>query len=224
MNPFTQKFAELPPTIPVFPLTGVLLLPGGTLPLNIFEPRYIAMVNNALATDRLIGMIQPLDFENGAHQSRPALQPVGCAGRITTFSETDDGRYEISLTGLCRFRVVEEMAATTSYRRVSADWSPYQADYELSPGCCDSLCKDKLKNLLKEYFHINGLSCEWDRIDEAPKEKLLTCLSMICPFEPREKQALLEAPTLQDRMEVLFSLLEFSVASHSKSAAHSTQH
>ncbi|MCD8498146.1 MAG: LON peptidase substrate-binding domain-containing protein [Alphaproteobacteria bacterium] len=169
MNPFTQKFEDLPPTLPVFPLTGVLLLPGGTLPLNIFEPRYLEMVSSALATDRLIGMIQLRDFENGRHQQKPDLQAVGCAGRITEFRETEDGRYEISLTGICRFRVAEELSVTTLHRRVKTDWTPYKNDFE-EESCEGCLCKDKLKSLLKEYFQINGLSCEWERIDERPRK------------------------------------------------------
>jgi hypothetical protein len=224
MNPFTQTFEDLPPTLPVFPLNGVLLLPGGTLPLNIFEPRYLEMVNDALAGDRLIGMIQPRDFENGRYQQKPDLQSVGCAGRITEFSETEDGRYEISLIGLCRFSIAEELAVTTHYRLVKPDWTPYRADYDPPPGCCEGMCKDRLKDLLKEYFQLNGMNCEWTRIDEAPKEKLLTCLSMICPFGAREKQALLEAPTIKDRAELFLKLLEFAVADSSRSESGTTHH
>ena len=224
MNPFTQKFEDLPPAIPVFPLTGVLLLPGGNLPLNIFEPRYLEMVNDALSSDRLIGMIQPLDLENGRLQQKPDLQTVGCAGRITEFRETEDGRYEIALEGLCRFRVVEELPVTTAYRRIRADWSAYRLDYETDPCGCNGMCKDKLKNLLKDYFQINGLSCEWARIDEAPKERLLTCLSMICPFGAREKQALLEAAGIKERAELLIKLLEFAVTHHTQTGTGSLPH
>lgn len=222
MGPFTPKFEDLPSSLPVFPLTGVLLLPGGNLPLNIFEPRYLQMVDDALASGRLIGMIQPKDLDHGRHQQRPDLQAVGCAGRITSFQETSDGRYGITLTGVCRFVIAQELPATTLYRRVVADWSSYVADYE--PETCDDMCRQKLKSLLKEYFDMNGLSCEWAHIDEAPKEKLLTCLSMICPFEPREKQALLEAPDSKTRAELLFQLLEFAIAGAHKTGGGTTQH
>lgn len=220
MTPFTPKFEDLPPSLPVFPLVGVLLLPGGTLPLNIFEPRYLQLVDGALASGRLIGMIQPKDFDNGIHQQKPELQAVGCAGRITEFQETEDGRYTISLTGICRFRIAEELSVTTLYRRVKPDWSAYQEDY--APMLCEDFCKDKLKPLLKEYFEMQGMSCEWDKVDEAPKERLVRCLSMICPFGPREKQALLESATHAERGDLLLRLLEFTVGA--KSAAQTTRH
>lgn len=220
MSPFTPKFEDLPPSIPVFPLTGVLLLPGGILPLNIFEPRYLQMVDSALASDRLIGMIQPKDLDNGINQQRPELQIVGCAGRITEFQETEDGRYIISLTGICRFRVSEELSTTTQYRRVKSDWAPYRDDY--SDMVCEEFCKEKLKPLLQQYFAQQGMSCEWDQVDEAPKERLVRCLSMICPFGAREKQALLEANTHAERGDLLLRLLEFAVGA--KTAGQTTRH
>ena len=223
MNPFTPKFKDLPPKLPVFPLNGVLLLPGGTLPLNIFEPRYIAMIDDALAAPgRLIGMIQPADFEPGGTHKAPALQKIGCAGRISELHETADGRYEITLTGICRFNVDEELSVTTLYRQVRPEWGGFEAD--TIPYECDELCKDRLKDLLKDYFQVQGMSCDWSKVDEAPKEKLLTCLSMICPFEPSEKQALLEAATPQARAEILFKLLEFSVAGSRKPSDGATRH
>jgi hypothetical protein len=222
MNPFTPKFADMPPTIPVFPLTGVLLLPGGSLPLNIFEPRYLQMVADALSSpSRLIGMIQPRDFGQGT-QPRPDLQDIGCAGRITSFEETEDGRYLITLSGVCRFRLKEELGVTTPYRQITADWSGFSADFE--EASCDHICKDKLKSLLKAYFEQQGMSCEWSKVDEAPKERLVRCLSMICPFGPAEKQALLEAETQEKRADLLFQLLEFSLASAPKSEDGATRH
>lgn len=223
MNPFTPKFTDLPPTLPVFPLNGVLLLPGGSLPLNIFEPRYIAMIDAALAAPgRLIGMIQPADFEYGSSQKAPALQKIGCAGRISELHETPDGRYEITLSGICRFKVDEELSVTTAYRQVRPDWRGFEADS--IPHECEGLCKDRLKDLLKDYFQVQGMNCDWSKVDEAPKEKLLTCLSMICPFEPSEKQALLEAPSLAARADILFKLLEFAVAGNRKPGDGATRH
>jgi Lon protease-like protein len=183
------------------------LLPRGRLPLNIFERRYLAMFDDALASDRLIGMIQPVDRQ--PPEPSPALFPIGCAGRIVAFSETGDGRYLVTLDGTARFRVVEEMPVHRGYRRVVADWTPYAAD--LNEEDC-ALNRPRLLDLLQAYFRQQGLSANWDAIENAPDEKLLTSLAMICPFEPNEKQALLEAGCLSDRAQLMMAMLEIAIA------------
>ena len=200
--------APLSNTIPIFPLTGVLLLPRGVLPLNIFEPRYLNMVNDALASDRLIGMIQPRD--PGSQAKVPAVYDVGCAGRISSFEETDDGRYLIALKGVSRFTIAEELQTTRGYRRVQADWSAFPGD-QVDP---DPIAFDRQRFLtgLVGFFERNGLQANWDAVKETPDERLITSLAMICPFEPPEKQALLEAPTLAERADMMTALLEMSAA------------
>ena len=207
-TPFHPRFEELGPTLPVFPLTGVLLLPRGLLPLNIFETRYIAMVDDALSSDRMIGMVQPVDPHCRAHA--PEIYRLGCAGRITSFEETDDGRYLITLCGVCRFRIAEELEKTRGYRRVSADWSCFPDDLGEPPDL-PVLDRDRLDRALGAYFERHGISANWQAIAQTPDERLITSLSMICPFEPPEKQALLEAPTLAGRAELLLSLIEMAV-------------
>lgn len=194
----SYSFESLPGEIPIFPLTGVLLLPRGQLPLNIFEPRYIAMVDDALRTDRLIGMLQPR--EDGS------LYSVGCAGKIVNFNETSDGRYEIVLSGVCRFRIAEELAQVNGYRRVRADWSTFEHD--MKPMDCLDMDRPRLKLLLKNYFEQQGLTCSWDAVDLAGDEKLITSLAMICPFDEKEKQALLEAGCCKERAKLFMTLLE----------------
>lgn len=200
--------AGLPPTIPVFPLTGVLLLPRGRLPLNIFEPRYLAMTEDAMASGhRLIGMIQPTEPEKDGKP--PPLFPSGCAGRITSFSETEDGRYLITLAGLCRFSVVEEIATVRGYRRVTADFARWQAD--LRSESAAGVDRKRLLELLKAYFAASGISADWEAISTTPDERLVTMLAMICPFAPQEKQALLEAPTLAERCKLMSALMEMAI-------------
>jgi len=202
---------ELPATLPVFPLAGVLLLPRGRLPLNIFEKRYLAMFDDALAGDRIIGMIQP--SEPGA-DAAPPLYPVGCAGRITQFSETEDGRYMATLAGVARFRIVGELPMLHGYRRVTADWTPYAADLK-TQGC--SVDRTRLVALLQDYFRKHGLSANWEAIENTPDERLLTSLAMICPFDACEKQALLEADCLADRAKIMMTLLEIAIAGQGES-------
>lgn len=206
-NPFDPTHDQLPETIPVFPLTGVLLLPQGKLPLNIFEPRYLNMVQDALATNRLIGMIQPQGSAPG--QGPPALYRTGCAGRITSFSETDDGRFLITLTGVSRFHIVSELATTRGYRRVVADWSDFASD--LSPSGDSDLDRERLDRSLRIYFKQQGISANWDSISQAPLDRLVTSLAMICPFDAPEKQALLEIPDLDGRARLLLALVEMAV-------------
>jgi Lon protease-like protein len=204
---------DLPRELPVFPLAGVLLLPRGRLPLNIFEKRYLAMFDDAIGGDRLIGMIQPSDA--GADNVGPPLYSVGCAGRITSFSETGDGRYLVALDGVARFRVVEELGLRRGYRRVMADWSAYAADLGDDAGAVD---RHRLTELLQAYFRQQQLSANWEAIGQAPDETLVTSLAMICPFEPPEKQALLEADCLSDRAKLMMSLLEIAIAGHGAGA------
>jgi Lon protease-like protein len=193
-----QKFDDLPGELPIFPLGGVLLLPRGQLPLNIFEPRYVAMVDTAMASHRLIGMVQTKD--DGS------IYTVGCAGRITSYNETADGRYEIVLTGICRFRFDEELSQINGYRRVKPQWGDYAKDMQ-SMTCLD-IDRGKLRKLLKDYFEKQGLTCSWDAVDQASDEKLMTTLAMICPFDAKEKQALLETPCCKDRAKLFITLLE----------------
>jgi Lon protease-like protein len=204
-NPYAPDFNDLPETLAIFPLPGVLLLPSGQLPLNIFEPRYLKMVEDALAGNRMIGMIQP----RGDEPLKPPIYDVGCAGKITDFSETKDGRYLITLTGICRFRVAKELDAVTPYRQIKADWMPYDKDLDVA--ACLDLNREKLHGLLQSYFMDQGLNCDWKMIEGASDGKLITCLSMICPFEAKEKQMLLEAPCCKTRAETFVTMLEMAV-------------
>lgn len=204
-----ENLAELPAAIPVFPLSGVLLLPGGPLPLNIFEKRYLAMVDDALRGSRLIAMVQPQEEEGGT------LFSTGCAGRISAFEETGDGRYLITLTGVCRFRIAQELPPQNGYRRIVPDWTPYEKD--LRPESCIDLDRERLKTLLGDYFSMNHLSCDWDAIDGADDYRLITCLSMICPLEAKEKQALLEAECCRARAALFITMLEMAVRKGSSS-------
>lgn len=193
----------LPSRFPVFPLAGAILLPGGNLPLNIFEQRYLQMTRDAMRTDRVIGMIQP---SGNGRTAKPELYPVGCAGRITSFTETDDGRYLITLSGVCRYDVVEELTVSTPYRQVIASFARWQADLA-PPPVCDSL-RPHLLEALKGYFDVYDISADWAQIKAAPLAGLITSLAMICPFEPSEKQALLEAPDPEQRANVLIALMQ----------------
>lgn len=200
--------AALPATIPVFPLPGVLLLPRGRLPLNIFEPRYLAMTEDALGAGRLIGMIQPRRPDDQA--AVPELYGIGCAGRISQFAETDDGRFLITLTGVCRFAVAEELATTRGYRRVVADWERFAAD--LAGGDAAGIDRERLMDRLRRYFDALGVAADWSAIKATPDERLVTTLAMICPFKPSEKQALLEADSVAARTDMLLALLDMASA------------
>ncbi len=206
----TYNFAnEISEIIPVFPLTGALLLPGGQLPLNIFEPRYLEMVNDALRGDKLIGMIQPeLNVEPDENGVSP-LSKVGCIGRISTFQETGDGRLHISLSGVCRFSVTEEISVNTSYRQCKIEI--IESDLaELSDG--DDVDRDAVLLAFKNYLNANNMDADWDTVDKADTETLITALCMMSPYDPVEKQALLEAPTLKDRADTLIAISEFHLA------------
>jgi Lon protease-like protein len=209
MSLLNPTLADLPTDFAIFPLPGALLLPHGKLPLNIFEPRYLAMVDDSLAQGRMFGMIQP-----NVHAPRapngPSLYQIGCLGRLSHFSETDDGRYLITLTGVSRFRVLEELPIRHGYRRVSADFSPFKTD--LSPlGARQGLKRSELLEALKPFFHMHQIDANWDAIERMPEAMLVTTLAMLCPFDDAEKQALLEAPTEGDRAADLLALLRMSV-------------
>lgn len=206
-GPFSS-IGRLPRTIPLFPLVGALLLPRTTLPLNIFEPRYLQMVDDVLAAHRLIGMIMP---RSGNDTTADILFPTGCAGRITAFSETGDGRYLITLSGVCRFRLDEEVEAGTPYRQARVDWASFATD--LMPDCrAGEVDRPRLLAALRDYLHRNDLEADWASIDAAPTEGLVNALASIAPVQVAEKQALLEAPSIADRAEVLVTLIELSLA------------
>ncbi len=203
-----MQASDLPDTIPVFPLPGALLLPRARLPLHIFEPRYLAMLDDTLKTrERLIGMIQPM--ESGP-AGKGTLYRIGCAGRLTAFSETEDGRYMITLSGQSRFRVTEEVEGFTPYRRCKVTWTGF--DRDLGPVESDpAFDRGAFLETLGRYFDEQGLSTDWDSLKEAEPELLINSLSMLCPFEPEDKQALLEAPSLATRRETLVTLIEFAL-------------
>ena len=213
----TRRFAlaDLPEVIPVFPLPGAVLLPRARLPLNIFEPRYLSMLDDTLKTEhRLIGMVQPL--EGDAHP--PKLHQIGCAGRVTSLSETEDGRYLIALSGVARFRIAGELDGFTPYRRVHPEWQDFAADLtgsETDPG----FDREEFLDLLRRYFEAQKLSSDWDSLRDAEAELLINSLSIMCPFAVEEKQALLEAPRLRDRRETLSALLKFAIAEGGNSSA-----
>lgn len=203
---FDPPVEEFPKALPIFPLRSVLLLPGGQLPLNVFEPRYLAMTADALKSDRMIGMVQPL--ETAERPDRPEIYRMGCAGRITSFAETDDGRYLITLTGLCRFEIVEELAELRGYRRVAPDFAPYLTDLdEEGDGRID---RARLLDSLRLYFKVQGIKADWKAIESSADERLVTTLAMACPFQSSEKQALLESPNLTERSRVMIALLEMA--------------
>ncbi len=203
-----SRAAPLPTAIPVFPLTGALLLPRGTLPLNIFEPRYLAMVRDAMAAtgaaNRMIGIIQPR-----SRGEPPPLYDVGCVGRIGDYRETDDGRVLIALTGITRFRVAAELDRTTLYRQVMADYHDFADDRE-EPDPLTAAARAGLEDVLRAYLDAQGLSADWEAVHGADDEALVTTLSGVCPFDPAEKQALLEAEDLPERAATLTALMAFA--------------
>lgn len=202
------KLGDLPETIAVFPLPGALLLPRARLPLHIFEPRYLQMLDDVLKTPtRLIGMVQPF---KGPGES-DGLHRIGCAGRLTAFSETEDGRYMITLSGQSRFRIIEEVEGFTPYRRCKVDWSGFDRDLVSRAEDDTAFDRDQFMTLLSRYFSDQGLNTDWEALGEAEDELLINSLSMLCPFEPEDKQALLEAPSLSTRRETLVTLIEYAL-------------
>jgi Lon protease-like protein len=203
--PGYRRAAELPQLIPVFPLDGALLLPGGELPLQIFEPRYLNMVDDVMAGDRVIGMIQT----RGGDKLMPILASVGCLGRITSYAETADGRYLITLTGVCRFDLGEELHLKTAYRQVRAKYERFEGDLAEESGEEAPLAvRNRFAKALKRYLNNRELDIDWETATTAPLEPLVNSLAMGLPFDPAEKQALLEAPALTDRFDALTTLLE----------------
>jgi Lon protease-like protein len=246
-HPFDPSLEDLPQEIPIFPLTGAVILPGGYIPLNVFEPRYINMVLDAMRTPtRLIGVIQPranpeeqagrmdgvepvaneTPSQQKATQTRdamtdpdeqlhhpPALYDIGCAGRISAFSEEEDGRILMRLTGVCRFRVEQELPQLHGYRRVLPAWQEFVGDLEGDKEAQGLINRDRLLPTLREYFRMQSIDANWDSIRDTGDEPLITTLCLISPLEPQEKQALLEAPTLIDRAKILQTLIEMAVLS-----------
>jgi uncharacterized protein len=205
------SLADLPEIIPVFPLPGALLLPRSRLPLNIFEPRYLAMLEDTLKTPhRLVGMIQPVVMPEGKDSGR--LHHIGCAGRVTAFQETEDGRYLITLSGACRFRVAELQEGFTPYLRARVEWACFERDLGRAEQDQEFDRPEFLK-VLARFFDTAQLSSDWDSLKEADTELLVNSLAVLCPFDPEEKQALLEAPTLGNRRETLVTLMEFALRS-----------
>ncbi len=205
---------DLPRSVPLFPLTGALLLPRGRMPLNIFEPRYIKMIDDALAGERVIGMIQPdisePDSPAGA-TSQTALCPIGCLGRIVSFQETGDGRYMITLTGIVRFRIHEELTVVTPYRQGTIDTAPFSGDFTPHYGEAD-VDREALLQTFRAYLKAKDLETDWESVEKASNEALVNALSMMSPYGPAEKQALLEAPDLRSRAETLIAITEVDLA------------
>jgi uncharacterized protein len=203
------SLADLPETIPVFPLPGALLLPRARLPLNIFEPRYLAMLDDTFKTQhRLIGMIQPIVMPEGKATGR--LHRIGCAGRVTGLQETDDGRYLITLSGISRYRLVDQIEGFTPYRRATVDWTSFERDLGRAE-VDEDFDRAEFLSVLGRFFETAQLNSDWDSLKEADVELLINSLSILCPFDPEEKQALLEAPTLANRRETLVTLMEFAL-------------
>ena len=210
---------DFPGIIPIFPLAGALLLPGGNLPLNIFEPRYLSMTEHALATDRLIGMIQP-DPAAGPEENEPALCKMGCIGRLTAFQETGDGRYAVNLTGICRFTVEQEEAPLNGFRRVRFAILEEDLDFGLRSDESTILeDRDSLLGTLRKYLSANGMNANWEAIEQTDDETLVTALCMMSPYGPAEKQALLEAGDLNTRAETLIAITEIALARDGESSA-----
>lgn len=206
----SRSLEDSPRLIPLFPLAGALLLPRGHLPLNIFEPRYLAMVDAALSGDRVIGMIQP-DPSGGDGVETPTLCPIGCAGRIIQFAESGDGRYLITLVGVSRFRLEREPTTLTPYRLGEVDYRPFAQDFVAQAGE-DEVDRKGLIRTLRDFAEANDLKIDWKSINGAPNEALVNALAMMAPFGPREKQALLEAPNLKERAEMLVAITEVELA------------
>ncbi len=210
----TRTVNDLPPELPVFPLQGCILLPRTTLPLNVFEPRYLAMINDVLAGNRLLGIIQPADVESEAES--PAgksvqLRGIGCAGRLTGFEELDDGRMRIVLTGICRFAILDERDVATPYRKFHVDYQRFALDLERGAGAQD-VDRGTLLGMLKAYLEAKRLQVDWEAVEQSGVEQLVNGLSVVCPYRPEEKQALLEAMTLKERAEVLLALAKMELA------------
>ena len=230
---FDPEFDQLPMRIPIFPLPSALLLPGGQLPLNIFEPRYLAMVTHALATPtRLIGMVQPLDHyaggdsanDDGANDDRAnndgaGLFETGCAGRLSFFQESEDGRFVIALTGVCRFHRLRQELDPNGFLVADVDWQPFANDLRIDVSALD---RDPLIKVMKRYFDMKGFETDWTQIENSDNHQLLATLSMICPFEVAEKQALLEADSMAKRADLLIAMMEMAL--HDETGGNDARH
>jgi len=199
----------LPVTIPIFPMSGALLLPAGRLPLDIFEPRYHSKTDDALGGGRMIGVVQPVHELTDPVSDTAEIFRTGCVGRITSFTETDDNRYQLTLTGICRFHVIDELARIRGYRRVSASYDAFGSDLEADSEV--AVDRRRLIDAMQAYFEVEGIETEWESVEMAETSAIITSLAMICPFSPREKQALLESPLPDERAELLTSLMEMAV-------------
>jgi Lon protease-like protein len=225
---FDPEFDQLPMRIPIFPLPSALLLPGGQLPLNIFEPRYLAMVTHALATPtRLIGMVQPLDHyaggdsanDDGANDDGAGLFETGCAGRLSFFQESEDGRFVIALTGVCRFHRLRQELDPNGFLVADVDWQPFANDLRIDVSALD---RDPLIKVMKRYFDMKGFETDWTQIENSDNHQLLATLSMICPFEVAEKQALLEADSMAKRADLLIAMMEMAL--HDETGGNDARH
>ncbi len=206
-NPFAPQASQLPEELPVFPLPGAVLLPGGHLPLNIFEPRYLAMTLDALGESRLVGMIQPYGY--GQDPGAGTLGPIGCAGRISAFAERPDGRLLVTLTGVCRFAPGQERPGRSGYRRVLADWQPYLGD--LASDSFDAVARQTVIDTISRYCERSGIDVDWSGLSRASDAALVGHLTALCPFPGREKESVLAADTLDDRARALMTLAELAV-------------
>jgi uncharacterized protein len=219
MAAFHPRVEDLPGEFPVFPLSGALLLPRGKLPLRIFEPRYMAMIEDSLGLGRMFGMIQP--DPNGAEaESGPGLYRIGCLGRLSSFNETDEGQYMITLTGLARFAVAAEIEMRRGYRRVRGDFSAFPTDLDLASRPI-GVEREALVTALRSFFTHRGINANWDAIKRLPDDMLVVTLAMVCPFEPAEKQALLEAHDETDRASALLTLLQMGALAPDTQGGHS---
>ncbi len=214
-----HTIAELPDVLPVFPLSGALLLPRADLPLNIFEDRYLRMFNTALSTHRLVGMIQPEPSEDN---DNPALSRIGCAGRITSLTETEDNRLLVNLSGICRFEVVEEEQVKTPWRTCKVTYDGFAADL-VTDNQARSVNRDALIKAFRQYLEANNMSANWDEVEKVSTENLVNTLSQMAPYPALEKQALLEAPDLKSRAEMLIALTELALARQSNGNAKTLQ-
>jgi uncharacterized protein len=211
--------SDLPKTIPLFPLAGALLLPRTDLPLNIFEPRYLLMIEEAMKAERVIGIIQP---QGSSDLNQPALESVGCAGRITSYSETDDGRLLVTITGVCRFAIVDELDVATPFRQASVDYRPYAVDFVSETGA-RSVNREQLITAFRQYLEANDMSANWTEVEAVSTEVLVNTLSLLAPYPARDKQALLEAPDLKSRADVLVALTELALAKTSNGTSRRMQ-
>jgi len=213
---FAIPFQDLPKELIVFPLPGALLLPNGRLPLNIFEPRYLNMVEDALGQQRLIGMVQTRDPHEGLVPDGSDLFNVGCAGRIVSFAETSDGRFMLTLEGMCRYRILSETEGVRGYRRMKVDFSQFKGDLVDNDW---RLERETFLPVLRRYFEARGIGVEWKAIEAAPDHLLIASLGMMCPFDLKEKQALIEAPTVADMADLMRSLMEMATLGTEQSSA-----